>query len=315
MVLDDSDTRCAVCVCCGPDSVPPRSRAKYLMQRKGQDDTEVCASSEPIWVRCSNTECQLPPQKFECFMEFLDIISSSQYVPKKLFKSDLFLKNATPHYQHHRNGKPPSCDINLPHCIGCSLSALIDIGTKVTMRNVPRPLSLPHPGTISESILNNVAESDDDDHNNDNDNHDYEYVDDNNVTVAQKANDNELIAPACPTCPRKKNRLRDVDNDNINNNNDNNDNNNSNNNNYDNNNYKRTNADDCLDNYLVYANDPIYSTKRKQVNSMSSTSSKKSVTSNMSRRESVAYAAYVMKNLSFFRTSQFPLYLWLPSQI
>jgi hypothetical protein len=146
-------------------------------------------------------------------MEFLHIISSLQYVPKKLLQSDLFLKNAIPHYQHHRNGRPPSCDIYLPHCIGCSLSALIDAGTKVTIRNVPRPLSLPHPGTISES--NNLAEADDDDHNNDNvnddndnnDNHDYEYVDDNNVALAQKANDNELIAHACPTCPRKKNRL------------------------------------------------------------------------------------------------------------
>jgi hypothetical protein len=147
------------------------------------------------------------------------------------------------------------------------------------MRNVPRPLSLPHPGTISES--NNLAEADDDDHNNDNDNndnHDYEYVHDNNVAVAQKANDNELIAHACPTCPRKKNRLRDVDNDNINNYN------NNNNNNNDSNNYKRTNADDCLDNHLVFANDPIYSAKRKQM------SSKKSVTSSMSRRESVAHA-------------------------
>jgi hypothetical protein len=64
------------------------------------------------------------------------------------------------------------------------------------MRNVPRPLSLPHPGTISESNNLAEAEADDDDHNNDNDNHNYEYVDDNNVAVAQKANDNELIAPA-----------------------------------------------------------------------------------------------------------------------
>ena len=141
MVLDDNDTAimsahnntwCAVCVCCGPDSVPSRSLPKYLIQRKGQDDTEVCASSDPIWVHCSNTECQLPPQKFECFMEFLDIINCSQYVPKKLFQSDLFLKNATPHYQRHCNGEPPSSDIYLPHCIGCSLSALINVGTKAT---------------------------------------------------------------------------------------------------------------------------------------------------------------------------------------
>ena len=233
-------------------------------------------------------------------MEFLDIINGSQYAPKKLFKSDLFLKNATPHYQRHRNGKPPSSDIYLLHCIGCSLSALINVGTKVTMQYVPHPLPLPHPGTISESILNNIAEPDDDDQNNDNDNnHDYEYhVDDNNVAVAQKANDNDLIAPACPTCPRKKNRLQDVanDNNNENNNNNNNDNDDNNNdNNYDNNNYKRTNtnSDDCLNNNLVYANGPIHSTKRKQMNSMSSKSRKKSVTSSMSRRESVAYTANV----------------------
>jgi len=188
---------CAVCVCCGPDSVPPRSLPKYFMQSKAKDDTEVCASSDPIWVHCSNMKCQLPPQKFECFMEFLDVINGSQYVPKKLLESDLFLKNATPHYQRHRNGKPPSSDIYLPHCIGCSLSALINVGTKVTMQNVPHPLPLPHPGTISESTLNNIAEPDDDDQNNDNDNnHDYEYVDANNVAVAQKANDNDLIAPA-----------------------------------------------------------------------------------------------------------------------
>jgi hypothetical protein len=36
---------CAVCVCCGPDSVPPRSLPKYLMQSKAKNDTEVCASS------------------------------------------------------------------------------------------------------------------------------------------------------------------------------------------------------------------------------------------------------------------------------
>ena len=56
---------CAVCVCCGPDSVPPRSLPKYFMQSKAKDDTEVCASSDPIWVHCSNMKCQLPPQKFE----------------------------------------------------------------------------------------------------------------------------------------------------------------------------------------------------------------------------------------------------------
>ncbi len=290
---------CAVCVCCGPDSVPPRSLPKYFMQSKAKDDTEVCASSDPIWVHCSNMKCQLPPQKFECFMEFLDVINGSQYVPKKLLESDLFLKNATPHYQRHRNGKPPSSDIYLPHCIGCSLSALINVGTKVTMQNVPHPLPLPHPGTISESTLNNIAEPDDDDQNNDNDNnHHYEYVDANNVAVAQKANDNDLIAPACPTCPRKKNRLQDVA---IDNNNDNNNNNhdNDNDNNYDNNNYKipNTKADNCLDNDFVYANGLTHSTKRKQMNSMSSKSRKKSVTSSMSRRESVAYTANVMKNL------------------
>jgi len=292
---------CAVCVCCGPDSVPPRSLPKYLMQSKAKDDTEVCASSNHIWVHCSNMKCQLPPQKFECFMEFLDIINGSQYVPKKLFESDLFLKNATPHYQRHRNGKPPSSDIYLPHCIGCSLSALINVGTKVTMQNVPHPLPLPHPGTISESTLNNIAEPDDDDQNNDNDNnHDYEYVDDNNVaSVAQKANDNDLIAPACLTCPRKKNRIQDVANDNNNDNNNNNHDDNDNDNNYDNNYYKvtNTNTDNCLDNDFVYANGPTHSTKRKQMNSMSSKSRKKSVTSSMSRRESVAYTANVMKNL------------------
>jgi hypothetical protein len=233
-------------------------------------------------------------------MEFLDIINGSQYVPKKLFESDLFLKNATPHYQRHRNGKPPSSDIYLPHCIGCSLSALINVGTKVTMQNVPHPLPLPHPGTNSESTLNNIAEPDDDDQNNDNDNdndnnHDYEYVDDNNVAVAQKANDNDLIAPACPTCPRKKNRLQDVAIDNNNDNNNNNHDDNDNDNNYDNNNYKipNTKADNCLDNDFVYANGLTHSTKRKQMNSISSKSRKKSVTSSMSRRESVAYTANV----------------------
>jgi len=143
---------------------------------------------------------------------------------------------------------------------------------------------------MSESILNNIAEPDDDDQNNDNDNnHDYEYVNDNNVAIAQKANDNELIVPACPTCPRKKNQLQDVANvanDNINNN-DYNDNDND-------DNDKRTNTNAPIHSTT---NAPIHSMKRKQMNSMSSKSRKKSVTSIMSRRELVAYTANVMKNL------------------
>ena len=156
MVLDDTRW----CVCCGPESVPPRSQAKYLMQKKGEVDTAACASNPIIWVHCLNTECKSPlQQKFTCFMEFLGIIQDSKYVSRRLFQSDLFLKNAIPLYQRYRNGTFPSSDIYLPHCMGCSLSALIDVGTKVTIQNVPRPLPLPPSGTISESILNDMISS------------------------------------------------------------------------------------------------------------------------------------------------------------
>jgi hypothetical protein len=124
--------------------------------------------------------------------------------------------------------------------MGCSLLALIDVGTKVTMQNVPHPLPLPPSGAISELILNDMissttlaesddddlAESDDDDEydddNNDDDNYNYNSTDDNTysydydntVSAAQKqkANNNELIATACPTCPRKKDKVLAVDN-------------------------------------------------------------------------------------------------------
>jgi hypothetical protein len=96
--------------------------------------------------------------------------------------------------------------------MGCSLSALIDVGTKVTMQNIPHPLPLPPSGTISESILNDVisstilAEPDDDDEYdddyNDDDNYNDNSTDDNTynydnygntVSAAQKqkANNNE----------------------------------------------------------------------------------------------------------------------------
>jgi hypothetical protein len=112
-------------------------------------------------------------------MEFIGIIHGSKFVPKMLFDSDSFLMNAIHHYRSHCNGTTPSSDIFLPHCIGCSLSAVIDVGTQVSLQNVARPLPLPHHGTISESILNNaissiiLAEPDDDDEYDDDYNDDY----------------------------------------------------------------------------------------------------------------------------------------------
>jgi hypothetical protein len=264
-------------------------------------------------------------------MEFLGIIQDSKYVSRRLFQSDLFLKNAIPLYQRYRNGTFLSSDIYLPHCMGCSLSALIDVGTKVTMQNVPHPLPLPPSGAISELILNDMissttlaesddddlAESDDDDlvesddddeyddDNNDDDNYNdistddntYSYDYDNTVSAAQKqkANNNELIAPACPTCPRKKDRVLAVDNK-IHNDNS---------NTYIHDKYIRNNTnadeDECLDynfDYAAIGLGPICHDKQRKLEySMSSMSSKKSVTSSMSRKVSVAYTAKVMKNL------------------
>ena len=144
------------CICCGPASVQQRCLPRYLTQKAGQDDTDGCTTN-PIRVYCENKDCELPPQNFTCMMEFLRIIRASKSVPKMLYESDLFLKHAIPLYQLYRSGTTPSSDIYIPHCIGCSLSAAIEDGTKVSLKNVPRPLPLPQPATIhAESTSDNV---------------------------------------------------------------------------------------------------------------------------------------------------------------
>ena len=89
-------------------------------------------------------------------MEWLEIIDVSTSIPKKLYDSDVFLKHAIHHYISYKNGNTPTSDIYLPFCIGCSLSAVIKDGTKVSLTNVPRPLPLPQQISIDNTtILNN----------------------------------------------------------------------------------------------------------------------------------------------------------------